>query len=103
MSDEQLDKGETGDPIWDAAQYQLALTGAQASAPPPSPLVPDPAPRHMSTMTRMALYRLTLLHVPTRLCLFTGCYWPACYLACLEAVHETAGLCRTSVSLNASA
>ncbi|KAL3136989.1 hypothetical protein ABBQ32_006586 [Trebouxia sp. C0010 RCD-2024] len=27
MSDEQLDKGETGDPIWDAAQYQLALTG----------------------------------------------------------------------------
>ena len=26
-SDEQLDKAETGDPIWDAAQYQLALTG----------------------------------------------------------------------------
>ena len=27
MSEEQLDKGETGDAIWDAAQYQLALTG----------------------------------------------------------------------------
>lgn len=27
MTDEQLDKGETGDAIWDAAQYQLALTG----------------------------------------------------------------------------
>lgn len=27
MTDEQLDKGETGDVIWDAAQYQLALTG----------------------------------------------------------------------------
>ncbi len=28
MTDEQLDKGQTGDAIWDAAQYQLALTGA---------------------------------------------------------------------------
>ena len=27
MTDEQLDKGQTGDAIWDAAQYQLALTG----------------------------------------------------------------------------
>lgn len=27
MTDEQLDKGETGDKVWDAAQYQLALTG----------------------------------------------------------------------------
>lgn len=28
MTDEQLDRGETGDAIWDAAQFQLALTGA---------------------------------------------------------------------------
>ena len=32
MTDEQLDKGETGDSVWDAAQFQLALTGA-ASTP----------------------------------------------------------------------
>ena len=36
MTDEQLDKGETGDVIWDAAQYQLALTGgASARVCPP--------------------------------------------------------------------
>lgn len=28
MTDQQLDKGETGDKVWDAAQYQLAVTGA---------------------------------------------------------------------------
>ena len=32
-SDEQLDKGETGDAIWDAAQYQLALTGTAVHIP----------------------------------------------------------------------
>ena len=52
MSDEQLDKGETGDAIWDAAQYQLALTGhslhalSQACPPPPD-----------------AEYQLAMLHV----------------------------------------
>lgn len=29
MTDDQLDKAETGDKVWDAAQYQLALTGVQ--------------------------------------------------------------------------
>ena len=32
MTDEQLDKGETGDKVWDAAQYQLALTGLSHQA-----------------------------------------------------------------------
>ena len=53
MSDEQLDKGETGDAVWDAAQYQLALTGNSCmhspmptvllhAPPPPAPPPPTP-------------------------------------------------------------
>lgn len=38
MTDEQLDQAQTGDEVWDAAQHQLALTGAASfSAPATSP------------------------------------------------------------------
>ena len=61
MSDEQLDKGETGDAIWDAAQYQLALTGHSCMScsvltcncmfqtPPPPHPHPPPSSAVMTT------------------------------------------------------